>query len=88
MALAIHNIGITVANFFIFLGNAISQGVTVAVLFFTAFLAIWNFAAYPVYQANLLYQMVGIAKTAVFGGVIALWLFQQIPIPFVSRGGG
>ncbi len=87
IALAIHNVGISVANFFIFIGNAMSQGVTVAVLFFTAFLTIWNFSAYPVFQANLLFQMWGLAMTAILGGTVALWLFQKVPLPFVFRGG-
>lgn len=87
IALAIHNVGITVTNFFIFIGNAISQGVTVTVLFFTAFLTIWNFSAYPVFQVNLLFQVLGLTLTAIFGGTVALWLFQQIPLPFVFRSG-
>lgn len=87
IALAVHNVGISVTNFFIFIGNAIAQGVTVAVLFFTNFLAVWHFVGYPIFQANLLFQMLGAAMEAVFGGIIALWAFQQIPIPFVSRGG-
>lgn len=87
IALAIHNIGISVVNFFIFIGNAISQGVTVVVLFFTAFLTIWNFSAYPVFQVNLLYQIFGLGLTAVLGGTVAIWLFQQIPLPFVMRSG-
>lgn len=81
-------IAVTLANAIIWFVNVViivfGVPITMAINFFTIF----AFPLWPVFQANVFMLTIGGLMSATFGFAIFMWIYDKVPIPFSSRGGG
>ncbi len=80
-------IAITISNAVIWFVNILvivfGTPIQMAINFFTIF----AFPLWPVFQSSVFMLIIGAMMTVALGFSIFLWVYDKIPIPFVSRGG-